>query len=194
MERPRFESDRVDAPIRAMARAPSQDFLGPASLRPGGGSRTSDTGVSLRPGGMNAAARPAAPPARCRPPPLRTARPRARCGHVDAVAMPTLVAPPAHERCMRQGGVARAPRARTAADAAAAAAAAARRAGAGGGRGDRRGGGCAQGQGPGGGVLQIWGRGRDAALHQGAPVRLCGAQRALPRAEAADRAATAPRM
>ncbi|KAK9839712.1 hypothetical protein WJX81_007820 [Elliptochloris bilobata] len=67
-ERPRYESDRVDAPIRAMARAPSQDFLGPASLRPGGGSRTSETGVSLRPGGMNAASRPAVPPARAASP------------------------------------------------------------------------------------------------------------------------------
>ncbi len=153
MERPRFESDRVDAPIRAMARAPSQDFLGPASLRPGGGSRTSDTGVSLRPGGMNAAARPAAPPARYGPPAPRAARPRARRGRAIAVAAPTPCAPPAHARCARQGGVARAPGARATADAAAAPAAAARRAGAGGGCGDRRGGGCAQGQGPGGGVL-----------------------------------------
>jgi len=64
-ERPRYESDRVDAPIRAMARAPSQDFLGPASLRPGGGSRGADPGVSLRPGGMSGAVRPSAPLARC---------------------------------------------------------------------------------------------------------------------------------
>ena len=58
----------MDAPIRAMARTPSQDFLGPASLRPGGGARTSDTGVSLRPGGMTAAARPAVPLAQCATP------------------------------------------------------------------------------------------------------------------------------
>lgn len=64
-ERPRYESDRVDAPIRAMTRAPSQDFLGPASLRPGGGSRGADPGVSLRPGGMSGAVRPSAPLARC---------------------------------------------------------------------------------------------------------------------------------
>ncbi len=56
--RPVERSDRVDAPIRPMNRAPSQEWLTQSSLRPGGGApRTSpaEPTVSLRPGGPGAA-------------------------------------------------------------------------------------------------------------------------------------------
>lgn len=56
-ERSRLD-DRVDAPIRPMNRAPSQEWLTGSSLRPGGGApRTAvaEPTVSLRPGGPGAA-------------------------------------------------------------------------------------------------------------------------------------------
>lgn len=55
-ERSRMD-DRVDAPIRPMNRAPSQEWLTGSSLRPGGGAPRSaaEPTVSLRPGGPGAA-------------------------------------------------------------------------------------------------------------------------------------------